>query len=156
MSKSPNRSCQFWSSNRKIRSHRFWVQTGRNRRPSFEAKPRNSRSSSPCPRCRPHTSSPDLSIVWSLSTRPVLDHLGPLHQASYSCHDPCRYPPCRTCHLHTTRQANTILHTNMIIGYNHQNFPDSNWNQGKSITHHNQNKLLITWFLNLSPWWVHW
>jgi hypothetical protein len=35
--------------------------------------------------------------------------LGPLHQVSYSWHDPYRCPPCRTCHLHSTRQANTIL-----------------------------------------------
>jgi hypothetical protein len=39
---------------------------------------------------------------------------GPLHQVSYSCHDThccicCT--PCRTCQLHTTRQANTILQT---------------------------------------------
>jgi hypothetical protein len=40
----------------------------------FEAKPRNPRSSSPCARCRLHTTSSDLSIVRSLSTRPVLDH----------------------------------------------------------------------------------
>jgi hypothetical protein len=33
----------------------------------------------------------------------------PLHQVSYSCHDPRRYTSCRTCHLHTTRQANTII-----------------------------------------------
>jgi hypothetical protein len=37
---------------------------------------------------------------------------GLLHQVSYSCHDPCRCPPYQTCHLHTTRQANTILNTN--------------------------------------------
>jgi hypothetical protein len=34
----------------------------------------------------------------------------PLHQVSYSYHDPHRCTPCRTCHLHTTRQANTILY----------------------------------------------
>jgi hypothetical protein len=55
------------------------------------------------------------------ATRP-LDHpateyptcatiLGPLHQVSYSYHDPHRYMLCRTCHLHITRQANTILQT---------------------------------------------
>jgi hypothetical protein len=36
----------------------------------------------------------------------------PLHQVSYSCHDPHHCLLCRTCYLHTTRQANTILHTN--------------------------------------------
>jgi hypothetical protein len=35
--------------------------------------------------------------------------LGPLHQVSFSCHDPHRCTPYRTFHLHTTRQANTIL-----------------------------------------------
>jgi hypothetical protein len=33
----------------------------------------------------------------------------PLHHVFYSCHDSHRYPSCRTCHLHTTRQANMIL-----------------------------------------------
>jgi hypothetical protein len=36
---------------------------------------------------------------------------GPLQQVFYSSHDPHRYPSCRTCHLHITRQANTIVHT---------------------------------------------
>jgi hypothetical protein len=40
----------------------------------FEAKQKNSRSSSHCARCRPHTVSPDLSIIRPPSTRPVLDH----------------------------------------------------------------------------------
>jgi hypothetical protein len=35
--------------------------------------------------------------------------LDPLQQVSYSCHDPRRCTPCRTYHLHTTRQANVIL-----------------------------------------------
>jgi hypothetical protein len=58
----------------------------RNRTISFEAKPgeiinlcfqarrRNQRCSSPYARCRPHTRSPNLSIVWPPSARPVLDH----------------------------------------------------------------------------------
>jgi hypothetical protein len=40
----------------------------------FEAKPRGLRSSSPCAWWKPHTTSPDLSIVWPSSTRHVLDH----------------------------------------------------------------------------------
>jgi hypothetical protein len=39
----------------------------------------------------------------------------PLQQVSYSCHDHRRYPPCRTCHLHTMRQANMIFHINKGI-----------------------------------------
>jgi hypothetical protein len=37
----------------------------------FEAQPRNPCYSSPRARCRPHTTSSNLSIVWSLSTRSV-------------------------------------------------------------------------------------
>jgi hypothetical protein len=39
-----------------------------------------------------------------------------LHQLSYSRLDPRHYPPCRTCHLHNMRQANTFLHTTQVIG----------------------------------------
>jgi hypothetical protein len=35
-----------------------------------------------------------------------------LHHVFYSCLNHHRCPPCRTYHIHTTRQANTILHTN--------------------------------------------
>jgi hypothetical protein len=47
--------------------------------------------------------------------RPVTEYLtcatipDPLHQVSYSCHDLHRCTSCRTCHLHTTRQANVIF-----------------------------------------------
>jgi hypothetical protein len=40
----------------------------------------------------------------------MYDHHSHLHQGFYSYHDPRRWPSCRTCHLHTTRQANTILY----------------------------------------------
>jgi hypothetical protein len=39
-----------------------------------------------------------------------LTNHGPLHQVFYSCLDPYHCPSYRTCHLHTTRQANVILH----------------------------------------------
>jgi hypothetical protein len=41
----------------------------------------------------------------------LCDHPGPLHQVSYFCHGPHRCTSCRTYHIHTTRQANTILWT---------------------------------------------
>jgi hypothetical protein len=74
----------------------------------FKAQSKNPRSSSPRARCRPHTVPPDLSATEypTCATIP-----GPLHQVSYFCHDPRRCTPCRTCHLHTKRQANTILQT---------------------------------------------
>jgi hypothetical protein len=40
----------------------------------FESKPRNSRSSSPCARCKLHKTSSDLPIFWSLSTWYVPDY----------------------------------------------------------------------------------
>jgi hypothetical protein len=118
----------------KNRRHRFWGQTGETvsvvLRPNhwqtvelgFEAQPRNPRSSSPRAWCRPHTAPPDLSIARPPSTRP-LDRSAteyptcatipsPLHQVSYSYHNPRCCTPCRTCHLHTTRQANMILQLN--------------------------------------------
>jgi hypothetical protein len=90
----------------------FKVKLGETVDLDFEAKLRNMCSSSPCARCRPHIALPDLSIIWQPSTRPMVDYSGPLHQVFYSCHVPHRCPPCRTCHLHTTRQANAIQHKN--------------------------------------------
>jgi hypothetical protein len=75
----------------------------------------------------------------------------PLHQVSYSCLDPLRCLPCCTYHLYIMGQANTFLHTKHMVGQNHQNFPDSNSNQGKSITHYNQTNVLTTWFLSNEP-----
>jgi hypothetical protein len=49
---------------------------------------------------RPATEYPNYVII-----------LGPLHQVFYSCHDLCHCLPSHTYHLHTTRQANTILQT---------------------------------------------
>jgi hypothetical protein len=67
-------------------------------------------SKSPCARCRLHTVSPDLGrLATEYPTCATI--LGPLHQVSYSWHDPRRCTSCSTCHLHTTRQVNTILHT---------------------------------------------
>jgi hypothetical protein len=93
------------------------------------------------------------------ATRP-LDHpateyltcvtiLDSLHQVSYSYHDPRRYTSCRTFHLHTMRQANVILQTNKDKSKTNETVPDSSSNIVKSITHHNQTKEWITWFLNL-------
>jgi hypothetical protein len=52
----------------------FEVQSGKPDGLGFEAQPRNPHSSSPSTRCMPYTASSDLSIVWPLSTWPVLDH----------------------------------------------------------------------------------
>jgi hypothetical protein len=73
---------------------------------------------------------------------------GPLHQVFYSCHNPHRCPPCCTCHLHTMRQANMILHTKQRIKVKQWTILDLNSNLAKLITHHNQTKELFAWFLN--------
>jgi hypothetical protein len=73
----------------------------------------------------------------------------PLHQVSYSCHDPHRCTSCRTCHLHTMRQANTILQTKKKIKEKqNKTIPDLNSKLAKSMNHHNQIKELTTWFLS--------
>jgi hypothetical protein len=48
---------------------------------------------------------------------------GPLYQVSYSGHGPHRCTSCRTCHLHTTRQANTILQMKQFKRKTKQNNP---------------------------------
>jgi hypothetical protein len=78
--KSPNRSYQFWVPNQGTRRPWFWGSIKKPADLGFEAQPRNTRFSSPCAWCRTHTTSPDLLIVWPLSTRPVLDH----HRSSAS------------------------------------------------------------------------
>jgi hypothetical protein len=64
----------FYGSNHQTIATNFKAQTGKLVNLDFEAKPRNLHSSSPCARCRPHIESPDLSIIWPLCTRLVLDH----------------------------------------------------------------------------------
>jgi hypothetical protein len=73
----------------------------------------------------------------------------PLHQVSYSCHGPRRCTPCRTYHLHTTRQANVILRMKKGKSKTNKTILNSNSNITKSMTHHNQTRELTTWFLNL-------
>jgi hypothetical protein len=63
--------------------------------------------------------------------------LDPLHQVSYSCLDPCHCPSCRSCHLHTMRQANTFLHTRYIV-VEPQKCPRFEFNPWMSMTHHIQ------------------
>jgi hypothetical protein len=77
----------------------------------------------------------------------IPDHL---HQVSYSYHDPHRCTPCRICHLHTTRQANTILQMKQRQKEENKTIPDLNLNLARSMTHHNQTKKLTTWFLTLA------
>jgi hypothetical protein len=104
--------------------HQFWVQIGRNCPSGFETKPLTNR--------RPWFwgSTNKIAFLVSLCTiqtahsvtrpldRPATGYLtfviiiSPLHQVSYSYHDPRRCLSCHTYHLHTTRQGNTILHTN--------------------------------------------
>jgi hypothetical protein len=98
--KSLNRSCWFWAPNWKTNRPWFW---GSTKKPVL-----------PVSLCTIQIAHSDLTSWSSGHWVPDLCLIitAPLHQASYSCHDPRRCPPCRTCQLHTTRQANVILHTN--------------------------------------------
>jgi hypothetical protein len=145
----------------KNRRRWFWGQTGENRPSGFEAKPLTN--------CRPWYwgSTKKLALLVSTctvetahdATRPLncpaTEYLtcaiipGPLHQVSYSCHGPRRCTPCRTCHLHITRQVNLILQAKKVKEKQNKIVPDSNSNLVKSMTHHNQTKERTTWFLNL-------
>jgi hypothetical protein len=69
-----NPSEWFWGQTTRIIATRFEAKPRETVDLGFEAKQRNPCSSSPYARCRPHIASPDLSIVWLPSTRPVLDH----------------------------------------------------------------------------------
>jgi hypothetical protein len=86
----------------------------------FEAQLRNLCSSSPHARCRPHTASPDCPAIEYPTCATIS---GPLHQVSYSCHGPRCCTSCRTCHLHTMRQATVILQRNKDKRKTKQNYP---------------------------------
>jgi hypothetical protein len=96
-SKSPNRSYRFWGPNQET------VDLG------FEAIPRNPHSSLPCARYRPHTVSPDLSIVRPPSTQPALDH-------SQSSTSGLLLLPRSSLLPAMPHLSPAILHTNRIMG----------------------------------------
>jgi hypothetical protein len=64
----------FWGPNQQTVAIGFVAQTGKPVATGFEAKPRNPCSSSPYARCKSHTTSSDLSIVWPPNTWHVLYH----------------------------------------------------------------------------------
>jgi hypothetical protein len=115
---------RFWGQTERNRRHWFWGQTSGNRLSGFEAKPLTNRR----------------LWFWGSTKKPVLlatrpldcpateyptyaTILGPLHQVSYSCYGPHHCTSCHTCHLHTTRQANTILQWNKGKRKTKQNYP---------------------------------
>jgi hypothetical protein len=76
----------------------------------------------------------------------------PLHQVSYSYHDPHHFTPCRTCHLRPATCA-TIPSPNetKIKSKTNETISDSHLNLAKSMTYHNQTKELTIWFLTNHP-----
>jgi hypothetical protein len=64
----------FCGPNHQTTAASFEAQIGKTVNLSLEAEPRNSRSPSSCARCRPHTVSPNISIIQSPSIWPVLGH----------------------------------------------------------------------------------
>jgi hypothetical protein len=115
----------------------------------FEAQPRNTHSSSPRARCRPHTAPPDLLIARPPSTQPV-------RPSPVLC---IRSPTpaiilITACHAalatYTPRDKQTLFFKrNIDKRKTKQTILDSNSNLTKSMTHYNQIKQLTTWFLNL-------
>jgi hypothetical protein len=80
---------------------------------------------------------------------------GPLLQVSYSCHDPCCCPPCHTCHLHTLRQANVILHTRQIE-VEPPKSPEFKF-KPRQVNYSSQSEKGSEHLVSQSPaWWVHW
>jgi hypothetical protein len=113
----------------------------------FEAQPRNSRSYSPRARCRLHTVSPDLSTAQPPSTWPVRPSRSSapgllLLPRFSSLHVMLHLPPKH----HETSKRDSSNETKIKEKQN-KTVPDSNSNITKSMTHHNQTKELITWFL---------
>jgi hypothetical protein len=102
---------------------------------------------SPFVTCRPHTAPPDLSTAQPPSTRsvrlsPVLCIRSPTLPRSSSLHAMPHLPPAH----HNTSKHDSPNETKVKEKQN-KTVPDSNSNLVKSMTHHNQTKKLITWFL---------
>jgi hypothetical protein len=118
---------------------------------SFEAQPRNPRSSSPHARWRLHMAPPDHSIIRPLSTR----HVRPSPVF-------CTRSPTPAMILVAARHATptTCTPQDKQTWFSKQNKGKrrTKWNyprfefkhhQAKSMTHHNETKECTTWFLNL-------
>jgi hypothetical protein len=110
-----NPSRWFWGQTRENRRHRFYGQTGENCLNGFEVKPLINRRhwfwgsiKKPVLLVSMWTVQTAHNATWPLD-HPTTEYPtcatipGPLHQVSYSCHDPRRCTPCHTGHLHTTR-----------------------------------------------------
>jgi hypothetical protein len=76
---------------------------------------------------------------------------GPLHQVSYSCHDPHRCTPCHVSPAHHKTSKRDSPNETKIKEKQNKTIPDSNSNIVKSMTHHNQIMEWITWFLIQQP-----
>jgi hypothetical protein len=80
---------------------------------------------------------------------------GPLHQVSYSCHDPRQCTPCRTCHQHTTRQANVIPRQNNIK-VKPMNRPRFEFKPYQANDSSQSNQRIDHLVSQSPPWWIHW
>jgi hypothetical protein len=122
----------------------------------FKAQPRNSRSSSSRARCRPHTVSPDLSIVRPPSTRPVRPSL-----------ILCTRSPTPTMILVATRHATPATCTSRdkqtrFFKWN-KNKRKTKWNylgfefKPRQVNDSSQSNQETDHLISESPpWWVHW
>jgi hypothetical protein len=116
----------------------------------FEAEPRNTCSSSPCARCRPHTASPNLLIIRLPSTRPVRPSPVLCTRSTTPATILVVAHPATpaTC---TPRDKQTrFFKQNKDKSKINETVPDLNSNFTKSMTHHNQTKKLTLGF-SISP-----
>jgi hypothetical protein len=116
---------------------------------NFEAQLRNSRSSSPRARCKPHTAPPDFSTArtpntWPVRPSPVLCTRSPTPAMVLIA---ARHAALATC---TSWDKQTWFSKwNKGKRKTKQTILDLNSNLVISMTHHNQTNELTTWFLNL-------
>jgi hypothetical protein len=135
----------FWGHNHQIVPAGFEAQTGKPVATDFDAKPRNRTLCPPTSRSSGHQV-PNLCLT-------IPD---PLHQVSFSCDNPCHCQPSRTCHLHTTRQANTILYTNRIIRVEPLKSPGFKFKL-RQVNYSSKSNQDTDHLVSQSPpWWVHW
>jgi hypothetical protein len=73
--------------------------------------------------------------------------LGPLHQVSYSCHDPHRCMSRRTTTCTPRDKQTRFSKRNKDKRKTNEHVLNLNSNLANPMTHHNQTKELTTWFL---------
>jgi hypothetical protein len=134
--KSPNRSCQFWDPNRETHRPWFW---GSTKKPTLLVSLCMMHTAYIVTRSLDHPATEYPTCAWPSSVLYTRSHTSTMILITIRHVAPVTY---------TLRDKQTWFST-WIIGKNNRNIPESNASHNKSMTHHNQTKVPITWFLNL-------